>query len=144
VGAGCKPGGTGFDTSFNGVAVDRKTCLVWERSDPPKDAGSCVIARDSPAKLCWLEAGKYCQSLRLDGQSDWRLPTRTELRTILLADVGLCPRIDTAVFTQALRSIYWTSETSSSDHAWGLDFCDGMDHAAGEDGPQAVRCVRSP
>jgi hypothetical protein len=141
-GANCSPGGTGFDISVAGVAIDRKTCLVWERNDPMKDAGSCVIARDSPAKLCWIEAGKYCQGLRLDGQSDWRLPTRTELRTLLLADVGLCPRVDTAVFAQALRSIYWTSETSTPDHAWGLDFCDGMDHSAGQDGPQGVRCVR--
>jgi len=66
-----------------------------------------------------------------------------QLRTILLADVGLCPRIDATVFSQALKSIYWTSETVSSDHAWGIDFCDGMDHSAGQDGPQAVRCVRT-
>jgi hypothetical protein len=105
--------------------------------------GSCQLARDSNAKLCWVEAGQYCQGLRLDGQSDWRLPTRPELRTILLSDVSLCPRIDAAVFTQALKSIYWTGEAMGVDHAWGIDFCDGMDHSAGQDGAQAVRCVRT-
>jgi len=136
-------GGSGFDTSTNGVAVDRKTCLEWERLEPDKPMASCQIARDSSAKLCWSEATKYCAGVRLDGQSDWRLPTRAELRTILLADVSLCPRIDSTVFSGALRSIYWTSEAIGTDHAWGIDFCDGMDHSAGVDGPQAVRCVRS-
>jgi hypothetical protein len=133
----------GFDTTVAGVAVDKKTCLVWERLEPNKAMGSCQLARDNNAKLCWVEAGKYCQGLRLDGQSDWRLPTRPELRTILLSDLSLCPRIDAAVFTQALMSIYWTSETIAPDHAWGIDFCDGMDHSAGQDGAQAVRCVRT-
>jgi hypothetical protein len=127
----------------DGVAVDKKTCLVWERLEPDKPMGTCQLARDSNAKLCFVEAGKYCQALRLDGQSDWRLPTRTELRTILLSDVGLCPRIDATIFTQALKSIYWTSETVSADHAYGVDFCDGMDHSVGMDGAQAVRCVRA-
>jgi hypothetical protein len=126
-----------------GVAVDKKSCLVWERLDPDKPMATCQIVRDNSAKLCWVEAGKYCQALRLDGQSDWRLPTRAELRTILLADVGLCPRIDAAVFTQALKSIYWTSETTTVDHAWGIDFCAGTDLSVGQDGAQAVRCVRT-
>jgi len=142
-GTGCSPGGTGFDTSVEGVAVDRKTCSVWERMDPDKPIASCVIARDSNSKLCWVEAGNYCQSLRLDGQSDWRLPSRAELRTILLSDISLCPRIDTTVFSQALQSIYWTSEPNGVGHAWGVDFCSGMDVSAGQDGPQALRCVRT-
>jgi hypothetical protein len=141
-GKGCRPGGTGFDTSSAGVAVDRKSCLVWERLEPEKPMASCLLARDHNAKLCWAEAGKYCQNLRLDGQSDWRLPTRVELRTILLSDIGLCPRIDKTVFSQALMSMYWTNEAMGVDHAWGVDFCSGMDHSAGVDGGQAVRCVR--
>jgi Protein of unknown function (DUF1566) len=137
----CPPAGTGFDTSITGVAVDRATCLAWERNDPPKDKGTCLIARDSDAKLCFDEAVNYCRTLRLDARSDWRLPTATELRTIVVP--ASYPALDKTTFPQALISLYWTSDRNG-EKVVCLDFSNaGMlnDHI-GPDGPQGVRCVR--
>lgn len=37
----------------------------------------------SPSAMKWDEAVKYCENLREKGRSDWRLPTLTELRTLI-------------------------------------------------------------
>jgi Protein of unknown function (DUF1566) len=138
----CIPGGNGLDTGVPGVALDGATCLAWQRDDPPKDKGSCLIAADSNAKLCFDEAVTYCRSLRLDGKTDWRLPTVDELTTIVVAQ-GY-PAIDRTVFPDTLLSFYWTS-VRNGDKVVCLDFSNAgtpNDHV-GPDGPQAVRCVRS-
>jgi hypothetical protein len=134
-------GGTGFDTTITGVALDRASCLAWERNDPPRDKGPCLIARDSEAKLCFEAAVAYCAALRLDGKSDWRLPTTAELRTIVVPTAY--PAVDKTIFPQALISLYWTSERNG-EKVICLDFSNaGMlnDHI-GPDGPQGLRCVR--
>jgi hypothetical protein len=136
-------GGTGFDTSELAVAVDRATCLAWQRLDPPKAFGACQIPTDSPAKLCWSEATAYCHALRLDGHADWRLPTAAELHSIVLAEAY--PAVNAQVFPQTLLSLYWTSDLMGAKVVC-VDFSNGgmrNDHI-GPDGAQGVRCVRGP
>jgi hypothetical protein len=83
-GDGCVPGGSGFDASVADVVVDRSTCLVWERKDPPRDMAACELKRaDVPSSLCFTAAQAYCEALRLDGQSDWRLPSVSDLQSLI-------------------------------------------------------------
>jgi hypothetical protein len=140
---GCRPGGKGFDTSTAGVAVDLATCLAWQREDPPKPMGACLIARDSEAKLCFSEATRYCQTLMLGGQSGWRMPTQAELRTIVVGQSY--PAVDKTTFPQTLLSLYWTSE-QHGEKVLCLDFSNAgtANPNIGPDGPQGVRCVRGP
>ncbi len=42
----------------------------------------------SEPKYSWREAINYCDRLNLDGYSDWRLPSRDELRTLRTANYG--------------------------------------------------------
>jgi hypothetical protein len=49
--------------------VDPTTGLMWARKDNGKD-------------IRWGKAKKFCRDLRLDGQSDWRLPTIGELQRL--------------------------------------------------------------
>ena len=139
----CTPGGSGFDTATTGIALDRKTCLAWERGDPDRDVSKCPLnIRDNNSKLCWDEAVKYCTALRLDTKTDWRLPTIAELQTLVVA--ANAPAFDTMAFPQAVLSIYWSSE-KKGEKIVAIDFSNrGMlnDHI-GPDGPQAFRCVRA-
>ncbi len=143
-GGPCTPGGTGLDTTTPGLVLDRKTCLIWQRQDPPRDVSACpLMIRDNPSKLCFDEAVKSCTALRLDSKSDWRLPTQTELSTLVVANNS--PAVDPAAFPEAVVSLYWTSQTASGKVTC-VDFSNrGMVNPnIGPDGPQAFRCVRGP
>lgn len=49
---------------------------------PNKHNGVCW-SKKSPEKMNWSNANKYCANLVEDGSSDWRLPTISELRTLM-------------------------------------------------------------
>lgn len=94
-----KPALSNYDLTSTEVVVDKSTSLVWERQEP------------SPVSASYAVASAYCDALVLAGQSDWRLPTRIELLTIL--DYGTSPGVlNKTVFpdgAQAGGTIAWTS-----------------------------------
>jgi Protein of unknown function (DUF1566) len=143
-GAGCAPGGAGLDTSTPGLVLDRQTCLVWQREDPERNVSACpLMIRDHPSKLCYDEAIKSCQALRLDGKSDWRLPTVAELQSLVVPASN--PTIDRTAFPEAVLSLYWSSQAAAGKVTC-VDFSNrgNVNPNIGPDGPQAFRCVRGP
>jgi hypothetical protein len=58
--------------------------------------------------------------------TDWRLPTRRELMTLVFAD-GSSPSIETTYFPNTKNSSYWSASTfaASTDQAWQVSFFDG-------------------
>ncbi len=52
-----------------GTWLDPNTKIIWE--NPPL-----------ASTMMWKPANRYCDDLRLDNHSDWRLPTIDELRTL--------------------------------------------------------------
>jgi hypothetical protein len=115
---------------------DNHTGMVWEVkidddssvrdmnyifTQPYKDDSeiSDLIAELNGAGLC--------------GYSDWRLPEREELRSIV--DYGsYSPAIDTAYFPNTQNGYYWAVEASaaSAGYAWGVYFGNGgIDHVYG-------------
>ena len=77
-----------------------------------KDTSSELLWQDDAAvkttQKVWSDAVSYCQNLRLDDYSDWRLPTLDELRSILNQPAF----INT---TDARLKIYWSSSESGSE-----------------------------
>lgn len=143
----CVPGASiGLDASFAEVVVDRSTCLVWQRHDPIRDMAACALQRaDIPSSLCFAAAQAYCAALVLDGQSDWRLPTVSELQTLVVSPPPTpptVPTIDHDAFPEAVANLYWSSELIGGKvHC--VDFNGGPPtNNTGPDGPQALRCVR--
>ncbi len=55
-----------FQTDAQGIVTDTRTGRQW--------------APDPGGRMTWHQAGEYARKLRLGGFSDWRLPTRDELR----------------------------------------------------------------
>ncbi len=56
----------------NGVVVDNATALMWQDNQD-------IIEK----RFQWGEAVKYCSALNLAGYNDWRVPTISELVTIV-------------------------------------------------------------
>ena len=89
-------------------------------------------------RMTWQEAKDYAASLG----NGWRLPTRTELLT-LVDDTRYDPAC--SVFSDCTGEWFWTSTpwAGSSSLAWVVSFSDGGDHHFFDVGNNyRVRCVR--
>jgi hypothetical protein len=113
------------------TVFDQSTNLWWVRrirEEPLTVAGA--IAR--------------CDALTLDGYSDWRLPSRVELGSIV--DYGkIDPAIDTTIFAPHGDG-FWTSSDSNAfaGRQIYVEFTTGRVDAEGiPDEERFVRCVRS-
>jgi hypothetical protein len=88
------------------------------------------------ADVPWSEADAYCRALRLDGHDDWRLPTLTELESLLdpEADNGVLPpvRLDTCCLWSTTSLVERPSAdggppgAAPSQYYWGLIFDGGI------------------
>jgi len=138
------------------MVQDNNTGLVWQRQDDGNiynwyEATGTVDPLYNPSGASFKNV---CGSLSLGGYSNWRLPTKKELITIVDYSVpwnpaGPLPTIDT-VFTGTASS-YWTSTSYVTDplRAWGIGFGNGANFYGGDvfgsnfkDDPSYVRCVR--
>ncbi len=96
------------DPTPHAMVRDNVTGLVWE----------VKTLENSTEKPNWNDAKTYCETLPLGGYSDWRLPTREELRSI--ADYGRsAPFLNPEYFPNAQTS-YWSSEifAITTSKAW--------------------------
>jgi len=111
--------------------VDNATNLMWQDNEDAKTV-----------QKTWEDAIEYCESLTLDGYSDWRLPSAWELKSII--DYSRYdPAID-SIFQNATSGSYWTSTTyiSDSSTAWIVYFYYGYDFWDHKTDNYYIRCVR--
>jgi hypothetical protein len=119
-----------YQVSADGLVVtDLNTGLMWQRAD------------DGVGRT-WAAAISYCENLALGGYSDWRLPSRQELVSIV--DYGrLNPAINPAFSCNS--GVYWSGSTyaSNPDLAWHVSFDFGYAYYYGfKSYSSDVRCVR--
>ena len=93
-------------------------------------------------EMNWEEAIKYVGELVLDGKSDWRLPTRKELFSLVSNT-----RIDPCIKTKKLSCVssgYWSSTThaNNTSRAWSVYFNNGYVNNYYKTNNNYVRCVR--
>jgi hypothetical protein len=86
---------------------------------------------------------EFCDALDWAGSTDWRLPDRFELQSIV--DRGRSsPAIDTSAFPRMYSRVFWSSSSCAGDDhcAWYVHFDRG--DASGLDKEEAnwIRCVR--
>ncbi|MDA8140178.1 MAG: DUF1566 domain-containing protein [Desulfobacteraceae bacterium] len=114
----------------NGTISDTATGLMWQKAEP--------------GTMTWEAALDYCANLQLAGYSDWRLPNRNELQTIV-DDSRYNPAIDRTIFPGAMSSGYWSSSTyaQGNDYAWYVNFYYGGVSSNNKPGSYNVRAVRS-
>ncbi|MBU4153690.1 MAG: DUF1566 domain-containing protein [Proteobacteria bacterium] len=113
------------------TVVDQNTGLIWQQ-------------QDDNTKRNWDAAISYCSDLTLGNQSDWRLPSRQELITIL--DMGRQQPAINPTFTSTKSDRYWTgvSGALSSTSAWTVSFTNLVNplFPLQKTGANYVRCVR--
>lgn len=110
------------------TVFDRVTGLRWQRATPAETYD-------------WWEARTYCRGLELGGHTEWRLPSRVELVS-LLDFGGLDPTIDPDAFPDALSDFYWSaSPVPFLNMAYGVRFELGFIYDHDPHSTGRVRCV---
>ncbi len=95
----------------DGTVTDQQSGLMWQQSETDE--------------MTWEEALQYCEDLELAGYSDWRLPNRNELQSIVDYSELFTRPIDTVAFPGAIgRDHYWssTSHATYQNSAWRIYF----------------------
>jgi hypothetical protein len=123
------------------TVADEVTGLVWQRRDDARRY-NWYQASGTPHPLSNPSGQDYCGSLVLGGQTDWRLPDREELVSILHHD--RVPAISPLFLTVSLGG-YWTADGSAESplEAWQVSFTDAA--VTGYESKTVglfVRCVR--
>lgn len=112
--------------------TDPKTGLEWQYQ--------------SPGQMTWHKALEYAASLSLNGKTDWRLPTLTELESLLdrtnARSDGRAPMREEVPFRDELS--YWSSTTFENDtkSAWIVMFDGAYVLSYYKSNTYHVRCVR--
>jgi hypothetical protein len=110
------PAWAGYVNNGNGTVTDTYTGLMWQQETTDNT-------------MTWEQALSYCENSTLAGYSDWRLPNKKELRS-LLDYSRYNPAINTTYFPDTVSSFYWSSTTYASytNYAWGVNFSYGHDN----------------
>lgn len=93
----------------------------------------------------WTEALSYCETSRLGGHDNWRLPNVTELMSLI--DYNAAPDnflADLGGDSTSPKEKFWTSTTFEADpkNAWYVGFDDGQTKETAKSTSLRVRCVR--
>jgi hypothetical protein len=113
------------------AALDKETCLVWDKN-PSQAAGTT-----------WNSALIECFKSEVGGRGGWRLPTIEELAT--LKDTENDPALPTGIPINIQQNCYWSQTTDvslqSPPGAWFVDFSNGLVDVTGKNGSCKVLCV---
>jgi len=92
------------------VVEDKLTGLVWSRDANPGVFPEAWV--DAFTQIDELNAREYC------GHSDWRLPNRRELRSLMSFQARKPALPDNHPFNNVFSGWYWTSTTAAINHAY--------------------------
>ncbi|NDY57732.1 DUF1566 domain-containing protein [Desulfovibrio sulfodismutans] len=119
-----------YTNNGDGTVTDRVTGLIWQQVD-------------DGTQRTWGQSVTYCQDLELGGQTDWRLPSRWELLSIV--DAGrFNPALNPAFSCTDNTNSYWanTDYLGYLFYGWYVFAYYGDSGGASKGGEQNVRCVR--
>jgi hypothetical protein len=152
-----------FTAQPDGTVKDNVTGLIWEVKQNKDGVKDYANPNDADNTYTWYDpdpgtnggyAGTqsandtqdFLAALRAKtGYSDWRLPSREELRSIVDYSIPYPgPTINTGYFPNTVSSVYWSSSPDAyyTDYAWGVYFDDGGDNSYGKPWSGYVRAVR--
>ena len=124
-----------YTDNKDGTVTDNLTGLMWQQTVPT-------------GTYTWSQAVAYCPTLNLAGHSDWRLPSRIELASIV--DFGVTSgsatsgaTINATYFSSTPANWFWSSSplAGSSSYAWFVFFNSGSTSYDVVSSTYLVRCV---
>jgi len=125
----------------DGTITDNATGLMWEKCSEGLSGASCGTG--TATTYTWTNALAQCEGSTANSHSDWRLPNRLELETLVDSSAS-SPAINATYFPAAQSDFYWssTSYKPSLSNAWVVNFYNGSVDNGGKANSNYVRCVR--
>jgi hypothetical protein len=128
-------------------AVDRLTGFTWPIDTQTPGPAAC--ANSGSVSITWQEALDHVQCLNTNaflGITDWRLPNRKELRSLVDYSAGAPALPAGNPFVNEPGNTFWSSTTNFAlpDRAWTINMFDGSLNGAGKDLPLQVWPVSGP
>lgn len=123
------PNPQSYDTTSADIVVDKVTQLAWQK-----------VASTNTVSFAQAEA--YCSQLTLAGRTDWRVPSRLELVSIIDFAQSRSGNIDNGAFPADL-AVFWacTAGPASPLVAWTVDFGQAIVITQDKLTQSRVRCV---
>ncbi|HEY7188178.1 MAG TPA: DUF1566 domain-containing protein, partial [Vicinamibacterales bacterium] len=120
---------------------EHQTMSAIRRTYTDAETGLMWTIRDNGKGLTWFEAVEYAEQLRLDGYSDWRLPTVDELEELHQRGTENAIRPPFRV-----HALMWSATTSGETHAVFYNYWVGVSGTLPKDDTTnqcRTFCVRS-
>lgn len=134
-----------YQTTANGIALDKKTGLIWKRCAEGQiwNVDSCT---GLSARYTWSEALQRAENTLFAGKNDWRLPNQKELHS-LVESRCVDPALNSTVFPNTPSEVFWSSSPvnylDGGFTSWIVYFGSGYDSRVSRGASNAVRLVRS-
>jgi len=135
-----------YTVNNDSTVIDNNTGLMWQQCSLGLSGSACEIG--SITTFTWNQALAAANSNTASGYSDWRLPNKNELASLVDYSCRFRPINDT-VFPASTASAYWSSTpyAGNDEIIWISDYSNGgsMNAANGTKnraGILAVRLVR--
>ena len=106
-----------YTDNGDGTTTDSRTGLMWLKNASTYNNGATQV---------WESALSGCESFTYASYTDWRLPNRRELMSIVNYQ-NSSPAINTTYFTNTQSNYYWSSTTyvPTTTYACGVRFDNG-------------------
>ena len=112
--------------------LDLKTGLMWAKNGN-------IAGRE----LNWANAVAWVKKLNYQGYSDWRLPTKAELQSVIqLTGMHPASYLNLNGFSQVQPDFYWTSTSESERLSWYVNLGDNRAYSVYNNVPAFVWPVR--
>ncbi|MBF0413396.1 MAG: DUF1566 domain-containing protein [Desulfamplus sp.] len=120
---------------------DPDNTYTWYDSNPATNGGDAGINGELTDTEYFITT---LNNNRFGGFTDWRMPTKNELLSIVDYSVAN-PTVNTAYFKNTISDYYWTATTVSDypEQAWKVNFYDGAEGYHEKLGEYRARSVRS-
>lgn len=111
-----------FEWSANGTVRHLSTGMVWMRCSLGQTWNGTDCTGTATA-LTWTEALDISDGQTFAGRSDWKLPTRQQLATLVEKSCS-APSINRAAFPNTISAPYWTATPFANDsgYSWAISF----------------------
>jgi hypothetical protein len=125
-----------FRDNLDGTVTDTRNNLRWQKCTSDQTQSTCTGSRNL---YIFESAYSSCESLSLGNSTNWRLPTRAEIFTIL--NQSNSPKIQTIFKNHTESGNYWTMYSDSATTVWTGSFANGVFVNQGKTIGAYARCI---